>query len=104
MMCPGCNKRYLDPPFQCIECKTQLGWTCTACQHGNPIHYHFCGKCGVAIPVGLSSLIEKGVPQRMISIPQYSDALIEELREERQRLNARRKVKNLSQNEIDLLF
>ena len=104
MTCPNCGKKFVDPPFQCIDCGTELGWKCTSCQHGNPVHYRFCGKCGTPIPVGLSSIIDKGEQLRVINIPQYNEAIITELMEERQRNILRRQVKNLNQTDIDELF
>jgi hypothetical protein len=104
MTCQNCNRNYLDAPFRCLDCDTELGWRCTACQHGNSLHYRFCGKCGGAIPVGLATIIAKGEQMRILNIAQYNESTLLELMEERQRLVTRKKVFNLSQNTIDELF
>ena len=104
MTCQNCNHNYLDPPFRCVECETEIGWRCTACQHGNPLHYRYCGKCGTSIPAGLSAIIARGEQMRILHITQFSEVILNELMEERLRLTSRRKVKNLSQNAIDDLF
>jgi hypothetical protein len=104
MICPNCSKKYLDPPFHCIECQTELGWRCTACQQGNSLLYKYCGKCGSPIPPGLMSQIAKGEQARIINIPQYGESAIVELMEERQRSAGKKQIKNFSQNEIDNIF
>jgi hypothetical protein len=104
MTCQHCNRAYIDPPFRCIECEAELGWRCTACQHGNALHYRYCGKCGTPIPTGLSAIIARGEQMRLINITQFSEAILGELMEERLRLTTRKKVKNLSQSAIDDLF
>ena len=104
MRCPQCDKQYYDPPFECVNCQTELGWKCSSCQHGNPLHYRYCGRCGTSIPVGLSALLSKGEQVRVINIPQYNEALLTELMEERVRIMSRQKVINLSQSLIDELF
>jgi predicted amidophosphoribosyltransferase len=104
MKCPQCDKQYYDPPFECVNCQTELGWKCSSCQHGNPLHYRYCGRCGIPIPVGLSALLSKGEQVRVVNIPQYNEVLLTELMEERLRIMSRQKVKNLSQSLIDELF
>ncbi len=102
--CPTCNKKYFDPPFQCVDCGTELGWRCASCNFGNYLFYRYCGKCGTPIPVAILNMISEGKQMQIINIPQYNETAIDELLEESQRLVARKQVKNLSQADLDSLF
>ncbi|MBP9211793.1 MAG: hypothetical protein KBF97_03280 [Bacteroidetes bacterium] len=102
--CPTCNRKYLDPPFLCIDCGTELGWKCTSCHHGNPLVYRRCGKCGITIPSVVAAMINEGKQLRIINIPQYTDTEINELLEEGERLTARRHVQTLTQDDLDKMF
>lgn len=102
--CPTCSRKYYDPPFQCVECGTELGWTCLSCHHGNPLLYKFCGKCGVRIPTAIAAIINEGKQIRFINIPQLKEVEISELLEEGERLVAKRIVHTLTQSELDALF
>ncbi|MBW7887736.1 MAG: hypothetical protein H3C35_05140 [Bacteroidetes bacterium] len=104
IICPACNRKYFDPPFQCVECGTELGWRCASCNFGNYLYYRFCGKCGTPIPVALLTIIAEGKQMQNINLPQYNETALNELMEESQRLVKKKEVKNLSQSDLDSLF
>jgi len=102
--CPTCRHKYFDPPFQCVDCGTELGWKCASCNHGNALVNHYCSKCGTAIPTAIAALINEGKQIRIINIPQYNEPEINELLEEGARLVAKRAAQTFSQTDIDKLF
>ena len=102
--CPTCNRKYFDPPFQCVDCGTELGWNCVSCNHGNPLAYKFCAKCGVQIPTAIAAMIHEGKQVRIINIPQYNEAEISELLEEGEWLVARKAVRTVTQADLDKMF
>jgi hypothetical protein len=102
--CPTCHRKYFDPQFQCIDCGTELGWKCISCNHGNPLIYKYCGKCGVQIPPAISAMILEGNQVRFINIPQFNEAEISELLEEGERLVATKVVKTVTQSDLDKMF
>ncbi len=103
-VCPACARKYFDPPYRCADCDTEMGWKCSSCQHGNPLIYKRCGQCGTAIPSVVAAKINEGKQLRIINIPQYSEQDINELLEEGAGLTARKKIKTLSQTDLDKLF
>lgn len=103
-ICPTCNRKYFDPPFLCVDCGTEMGWKCSSCQHGNPLVYRRCGKCGIPIPTVIAAMINEGKQMKIINIPQYTDTEINELLEEGERMTARRQVQTLTQADLDTMF
>lgn len=102
--CPTCHRRYYDPPFTCTECGTELGWTCIACSHGNPLQYRHCGACGEPIPAAIAAMMNSGSQHRIVNVPQFDESAVTELIEEGHRMVARRTVRTLSQSDLDKLF
>lgn len=102
--CPTCNRKYYDPPFECIDCGTEMGWECSSCSHGNPLLYRRCGKCSAQIPRAIAAIINEGKQLRIINIPQYNETEIGEILEEGERLVAKKVVTTLTQSDLDKLF
>lgn len=102
--CPTCQRKYFDPPYECSDCGTVLGWNCISCSQGNPVAYRYCGKCGTQIPAAIAAMLNDGKQARIVNIPQFNEAEITELLEEGHRMVAKREVRTLNQSELDKLF
>jgi len=75
MECSTCKAVILDGSKFCIECGASQPVACPSCNHSNPPHAKFCGKCGNQLSAGAPiASVEAPTTPPQATVPPLSSA------------------------------
>jgi hypothetical protein len=100
MTCSQCGSDNADTRAYCHACGTRVALICSHCGFSNEATAHYCGGCGRDVAATTTATRF----DTAYALHQYTAEEIEELLEDRQQMEAQRKSKLLTQDELDKLF